>query len=339
MSGGAITNKRVNLARRPHGLPRREDWAFVAEPVRPPGPGEVVVAVTHISCDPAMRGWMDARRSYAVPVELGAVMRATAAGEVIESRDEELPVGARVTGMLGVQTHATVAGSALHRIDPALAPVPRYLGALGSSGLTAYFGIHDIGRPRHGETVVVSGAAGAVGSVAAQIAKLHGCRTIGIAGGAEKCGWLTDELGLDAAIDYKSEDLAARLAALTPDRVDVYFDNVGGEILDAVLPRLALRARVVFCGAISQYNATSSWAGPRNYRELLYNRASVTGMIVGDLVDRWPEGRKKLAEWVGEGAIKAREQVVAGEIEDFPATMLRLFRGENVGKLVLALER
>lgn len=280
---------------------------------------------------------MDDRRSYVKPIPLGGVMRAIAAGRVVASNSEELPTGTWVSGLLGAQQYAIADPAQLERIDPDQAPVPRFLGALGMTGLTAYFGMIEIGKPKPGDTVVVSGAAGAVGSVAAQIAKLLGCRTIGIAGGPEKCSWLTEGLGLDAAIDYKSEDVGQRLRELAPDRIDVYFDNVGGEILDAALARLALHARVVYCGAISQYNATEAW-GPKNYRSLLVNRASVTGMIVFDFIDRYPEARAQLAEWIEDGRIEAEEQIVRGTIDDFPQTLLALFAGENRGKLVLELE-
>jgi NADPH-dependent curcumin reductase len=235
-----------------------------------------------------------------------------------------------------VQEYALSDGSGLLRIDPDRAPVSLYIGALGIPGLTAYFGMRDIGHARAGETVVVSGAAGAVGSIAVQIATIEGCRVIGIAGGQEKCDWLTEGLNVDAAIDYKRADLAARLREATPDRIDVYFDNVGGEILDLALARLAVHARVVLCGGISQYNATSRW-GPLNYLSLLTNRASMTGLIVFDYQDRYEEAIDQLATWLGEGRLIVREQIVKGSIDRFPETLLGLFAGVNTGKLLLEL--
>jgi NADPH-dependent curcumin reductase len=319
-------------------LPKAEDWKSVVEPVPAPGDGQVVVEVTHISLDPAMRGWMNEGPSYIDPIDLGDVMRALGAGRVIASRSDALPEGSWVTGFLGVQQYAVCDTEDLHRIDPERAPVARYLGALGMTGLTAYFGMTEIGKPQEGDTVLVSGAAGAVGSVAAQIAKLEGCRTIGIAGGAEKCRWLTDELGLDAAIDYKNQSIDEELPRLAPDGVDVYFDNVGGEMLDSVLPQLAVGARVVYCGAISVYNSTEPW-GPKNFRYLIVNRASITGMIVFDFEERYPEAEEQLATWLDQGLIEPQEQIVTGTVEDFPTVLMQLFSGANLGKLVLEISK
>ena len=222
------------------------------------------------------------------------------------------------------------------KLDASLGPLTAYLGALGIPGLTAYFGLLDIGRPSEGGTVVVSAAAGGVGSVAGQIARIKGCRAIGIAGGPEKCGWLVDELGFDAAIDYKAEDVAGALAELAPAGVDIFFDNVGGEILDAVLTRLARGARVVISGGLSQYNADQG-RGPSNYIQLLWTRSSMTGFITTDYTDRYPEAVAELAGWLRDGKLRSREDVVRGSVADFPATLLRLFRGENTGKLVLQI--
>jgi NADPH-dependent curcumin reductase CurA len=288
-----------------------------------------------VSLDPAMRGWMNDARSYIPPVEIGAVMRAAAAGEVTASNHPGFAVGDHVTGAFGVQEHAISDGAGVVRADTALAALPTWLGTLGLTGMTAYFGLRDVGRAQAGDTVVVSGAAGAVGSVAGQIAKLDGCRAIGIAGGEEKCRWLVDDLGFDAAIDYRSEDVRRALRGHAPDGVDVYFDNVGGEILDAVLTRLARGARVVICGAVSQYNATGAVRGPSNYLSLLVARASMTGMIVFDYADRYAEAAAEMAGWLGDGRLTTREDVVEGGVEAFPETLLRLFRGENIGKLVL----
>jgi len=329
-------NHQLRLVSRPTGLPERSCWELTTEPVPTPANGEVMIEVSHISVDPAMRGWMTDRPSYIPPVALGEVMRAPAVGRVIASNNQALPTGSWVTGLLGVQEYAISDGSDLVRVDPDRAPVSLYIGALGIPGLTAYFGMRDIGRAAPGDTVVVSGAAGAVGSIAVQIAKIAGCRVIGVAGGPEKCAWLTEDLGVDVAIAYKSDDLGARLREATPDRIDVFFDNVGGEVLDRGLARLAVHGRIVLCGGISQYNATSPW-GPVNYLSLITNRASMTGLIVFDYEDRYPEAIDKLATWIDEGRLIVREQIVKGGIEQFHDTLLSLFAGDNTGKLLLEL--
>jgi NADPH-dependent curcumin reductase CurA len=288
----------------------------------------------YISLDPAMRGWMNDVRSYVPPVGLGEVMRAGGAGKVIASNDPGLAAGDIVTGGTGIQEYATLNARGLTKIDPALAPLPRYLGALGMPGLTAYFGLLSVCEPKEGETVVVSGAAGAVGSVAGQVAKIKGCRAVGIAGGPDKCRYLIDELGYDAAIDYKSDDVRRALRAACPDGVDIYFDNVGGEVLDLVLAQLARNARISICGAISQYNNTGPMRGPTNYMSLLVFHARMEGFVVSDYAAQFPEARREMAMWIGEGQLKAREHIVDG-IEKFPETFLMLFNGENFGKLVL----
>jgi NADPH-dependent curcumin reductase CurA len=331
------TNRQLRLAARPTGLPKESDWSLVEEPVPAPADGEFVVEVSHISLDPAMRGWMNAGASYIEPVEIGDVMRAGCVGRVTASQHPGFAVGEHVYGTFGVQEHALSDGKGAIKIDPSLAPAPTYLGTLGMTGLTAYFGMLDVGRVKQGETVVVSGAAGAVGSVAGQIAKLKGARAIGIAGGQEKCRWLVEELGFDAAIDYKSEDVRRALRTHAPGGVDVFFDNVGGEILDAVLTRLARGARIVICGAVSQYNNTEPVRGPSNYMSLLVFRASMTGMVVFDYAARYGEAMAELAGWMREGLIVSREHIVEGGVEAFNESLLKLFAGENVGKLVLAL--
>jgi len=330
------TNRQVRLAARPSGLPRRADFEFTSEAVPDPGPGEFVVAISHLSVDPAMRGWMSPRPSYMPPVEIGAVMRAGGIGRVIASEHPGFAVGEHVYGTFGVQEYATSDGRGVIKVDTSLAEPPVYLGALGMTGLTAYFALLDVGQPREGDTVVVSGAAGAVGSVAGQIAKIKGCRVIGIAGGPEKCRVVTEEFGFDAAIDYRLPGLRKTLRELAPDGVDVYFDNVGGEILDDVLTCIARGARIIICGAISQYNENEV-RGPANYMMLLVARASMTGMLVFDYFDRYPEGIAELAEWYRAGRLVAHETVVRGSVEDFPETLLMLFEGANTGKLVLAL--
>jgi NADPH-dependent curcumin reductase CurA len=332
------SNRQLRLTSRPSGLPERTDFAVTTESVPGPGDGEFVVEVTHVSIDPAMRGWMKDVRSYMPPVGIGEVMRAGAIGRVTASMHSGFAVGDWVSGVFGVQEYAVSDGRGVYRVDPDVAPLPTHLGALGLTGLTAYFGLFDVGRPKPGDTVVVSGAAGAVGSVAGQLARIHGCRVIGIAGGPDKCRRLVEELRFDAAIDYKNQDVTAELRRLAPTGLDVYFDNVGGDILDAALTRLARGARIVICGAISQYNAERVH-GPSNYLMLLVARASMTGMLVLDYADRYPEAMARLAGWLHAGELLAREEVVHGSVEDFVPVLLRLFTGANNGKLVLALDR
>jgi NADPH-dependent curcumin reductase len=332
------TSTQVRLAARPNGLPKPSDWEFVQEPLPSPADGEFLVSISHLSLDPAMRGWMNAGASYIEPVEIGDVMRAGAVGVVSASGHPGFAVGEHVYGNFGVQEHALSDGRGVFKIDPSLAPAPTYLGTLGMTGLTAYFGLLDVGKLKEGDTVVVSGAAGAVGSVAGQIAKIKGARVIGIAGGEEKCRWLIEELGFDAAINYKGEDVRKALRTHAPDGVDVFFDNVGGEILDAVLTRLARGARIVICGAVSQYNATEAVYGPTNYLSLLVFRASMTGMVVFDFASRYPEGMAAIAGWMNEGRLVSREHILDGGISAFPDALLKLFAGENIGKLVLSLE-
>ena len=337
MADSNVMNRQVRLAARPMGLPKPSDWKFTEEAVREPAEGELLVEVSHISLDPAMRGWMNDAKSYIRPVAIDEVMRAGGAGKVIASRHPDFKAGELVAGSFGVQKYALSDGKGVRKVDTRFAPLSTYLGALGMPGMTAYFGLLDIGKPKPGETVVVSGAAGAVGSVVGQIAKITGCRAVGIAGGADKCAYLTEKLGFDAAIDYKSEDVKAALKTHCPDGIHVYFDNVGGDILDAALSRLALHARIVICGAISQYNNTTPVKGPANYLSLLVNRASMTGMVVFDYADRYAEGAREMAQWIAAGKLVAKEDVVEGGIDAFPETLLKLFKGENFGKLVLAL--
>jgi NADPH-dependent curcumin reductase CurA len=332
-----LVNAQCRLAARPVGLPQASDWSYVEEPAPEPGDGEFRVQVEYLSLDPAMRAWMNPGRSYVPPVEIGEVMRAAGIGRVIDSRHPDYDVGEQVYGVFGVQRYAISDGSGVTRVDTTLAPAPVHLGVLGISGLTAYFGLLDIGKPEPGQTVVVSGAAGSVGNIVGQIARIKGCRAIGIAGGPDKCRWLVEELGFDAAIDYKAGELRSQLKASAPDGVDVFFDNVGGEVLDQVLRRLARGARVVISGAVSQYNATEAPRGPANYMQLLVTRSSMTGFVIFDYADRFGEGVAQLAQWLQAGELRSREDIVQGDIDQFPDVLLRLFRGENTGKLVLAL--
>ena len=327
-------NHQFRLASRPEGMVGREHFDYVEEALPGLQDGQVLVKIDYISLDPAMRGWMAEGRSYVPPVEIGEVMRAATAGEIVESKSEQLSVGDKVSGWLGVQEYAVCEDSAVFKVDAETVPLSKYVGALGMPGMTAYFGLLEIGAPKEGETVVVSGAAGAVGSLVGQIAKVKGCRVVGIAGGPEKCEWIVQELGFDAAIDYKSQDVGEGLREHCPEGVDVYFDNVGGEILDAALARLARNARVVICGAISQYNNLDKVQGPSNYMSLLVNRARMEGFVVIDYMGRMAEGMQQMGAWIAEGKVVAREDFVAG-FDSFPDALAKLFAGENVGKLVL----
>ena len=330
-------NHQIRLAQRPKGTPGPEVWEHTEEPVGEVKDGQVLVEVQYLSLDPAMRGWMNEGRSYIPPVGLGEVMRAGGVGRVVASGDSRFSEGDRVSAITGVQEYALLDAAGVFPVDTSIAPLPRYLGALGMTGMTAYFGLLEIGQPREGETVVVSGAAGAVGSMVGQIARIKGCRAVGIAGGPEKCGWLTGELGFDAAIDYRSEPLVPALRRAAPEGIDVYFDNVGGETLDAALACLARGARIPICGAISQYNAAEGMRGPANYMSLLVNRARMEGFVVFDFAARYREAVTEIAGWLEDGSLIAREDIVEGGIEAFHETLLRLFRGENTGKLVLTV--
>jgi NADPH-dependent curcumin reductase len=334
-----LTNHQFRLAARPQGLPKRSDWNYTEEPVRDPGAGEVLVKTLYLSLDPAMRGWMNEGRSYVPPVGIGEVMRAGGAGRVIASGNPAFAVGDHVTGVLGAQEYALVGADAargLTKVDPKLVPLPVYLAALGVTGLTAYFGLLEVGQAKAGDTVVISGAAGATGLVAGQIAKIKGCRAVGIAGGAEKCNYIVKELGFDAAIDYKKESVLEALRQHCPKGINVYFDNVGGDILDAALANIARGARLVICGAVSQYNSTTGIKGPSNYLSLLVNSARMEGFIVFNYQARYGEAAREMAGWMMAGKLKSKEDIVEG-FQTFPDTLLRLFRGENLGKLMIKL--
>jgi len=338
MTNAFPPNQQFLLAARPVGLPQRHDWRFHEQAVAEPGDGEVLVKVLYLSLDPAMRGWMNEGRSYIRPVAIGEVMRAGGVGVVVASRSPRFAVGDHVMGGTGVQRYwsgpADDKGANLVRIDPAVGHLTAWLNVLGMPGMTAYFGLLDVCQARAGETVVVSGAAGAVGMTVGQVAKRIGCRVVGIAGGAEKCAFVVERLGFDACIDYKAGQVGAGLKEHCPQGVDVYFDNVGGDILDIVLTRINLRARIVICGAISQYNATGAVKGPANYLALLVNRARMEGMVVFDYAARYPQAVAQLAEWLQQGALQSHEHVVDG-FEGFPEALLMLFEGRNLGKLVL----
>jgi NADPH-dependent curcumin reductase len=329
-----LTNHKFLLAARPVGMPKRTDWNFVEEPVAELKDGELLVQVLYVSLDPAMRGWINDVRSYVPPVGIGEVMRAFGVGIVTGSRNPRFALQDCVSGLFGVQEYALSDGQKITKIDPKAAPLPKYLSVLGMTGMTAYFGLLDTAQPKPGETVVVSAGAGAVGALVGQIAKILGCRVVGIAGGPEKCRYITQELGFDAAIDYKSQDVRAALRTHCPEGIHVYFDNVGGAILEAALANLARGARIVICGAISQYNNIGPMTGPRNYMSLLVNRASMKGMLVFDYADRFPEAGAQMSAWMAAGKLKSREDIVEG-LATFPETLLKLFTGENMGKLML----
>ena len=345
------TNHQVRLAARPSGLPTAADWQFTEEPVGAPAEGGVLVRTLALSLDPAMRGWMNEGKSYIPPVGIGEVMRAGGIGVVVASRNAAFAVGDHVTGSPGVQEYCLIPAdqvkrSGLSKVDLALGSVTQWLNVLGMPGMTGYFGLMDVGQPQAGETVVVSGAAGAVGQTVGQMARIKGCRVVGIAGGPAKCDWVVKELGFDACIDYKAAAPAGSskwdavregLKQHCPAGVDIYFDNVGGDILDQVLARINRRARTVICGAISQYNNTTPVQGPKNYLSLLVNRARMEGIVVFDYAPRYPQAIAEMAGYLKDGRMKSREDVVEGGVAAFPATLNKLFTGENFGKLVLKL--
>lgn len=323
------------MAAHPAGPLGDEHFDLVEEPVPEPAEGEALVRTLYLSLDPAIRVWMNGVDTYVPGIQVGDVMRAGGLGEVVRSRDPAHGEGDVVFGMMHWSDYylARSGHDGLTTV-PRHEPLTAYLSVFGVTGLTAYFGLLDIGRPKEGETVVVSGAAGATGSVAGQIARITGCRVIGIAGGPEKCAWLIDELGFDAAIDYKSEDVSARLRETCPDGIDVFFDNVGGEILDAALGQLALHGRVVLCGAISQYDTADLAPGPRNVINLIPQRGRMQGFILLDYRDRFLEAIPQLMQWVQEGRIRYAEDVVEG-LENAPAAFRTLFTGANTGKLIV----
>ena len=340
-----LVNHQIRLAARPVGLPKATDWAHTSEPVAEPDDGGVVVQTLALSLDPAMRGWMNEGKSYIAPVGIGEVMRAGGVGKVLASHNDRFKVGDMVSGGLGVQEYASFSADALKssglsKIDLRLGSLTQWLNVLGMPGMTGYFGLTDIGQPQPGETLVVSGAAGAVGQTVGQMGKIKGCKVVGIAGGAAKCDWVVKELGFDACIDYKASPNAVRdgLKTHCPDGVDIYFDNVGGEILDTVLTRIRRHARIIICGAISQYNNTTPVQGPKNYLSLLVNRARMEGMVVFDYAQRYPQAVAELSAYLKEGRMHSREDVVRG-LEQFPAALLKLFNGDNFGKLVLEVAK
>ena len=330
-----MSNRMVKLARRPRGMVTRQDFSFEDGPVPEPGAGEFRVRVEYVSLDPAMRGWMNEGRSYVPPIKIGELMRGYAAGTVEKSNNPAFKPGDAVQGLFGVQRYAVSNGERVVKVDTGKAPLQRWIGGLGMPGWTAYFGLLEIGQPKAGETVVVSAAAGAVGSVVGQIARIKGCRAVGIAGGADKCRYVTDELGFNACVDYKAGNLAAQLKGACPKGIDVDFENVGGEVFDTVLGQMNVFGRIALCGLIAGYNATEAPAGPKNIRAVLTQRLKLQGLIVFDWAARIPEAIAELGKWYSEGKLKIREDVREGGIDAFPDVLNLLYTGGNQGKLVL----
>lgn len=332
-----MTNKRITLAARPAGFPRETDFHLIETPVPEPADGQLLVRVLYTSVDPYLRGRMSRAKSYAPPFEIGDVILSGAVGVVEQSRDPKFQPGEIVGGMFGWQQYAVAKTKELRKIDPAIAPITTAMGVLGMPGLTAYFGLLDICNPKAGETVVVSGAAGAVGSYVGQIAKIQGCRTVGIAGGDDKVEYLLNELGYDAAFNYRKDtDYRAKLQELCPEGIDIYFDNVGGPITDAVFLNMNQKARISVCGQISQYNLEKPEMGPRMLGMLIVKRARVEGFLIFDYAARYAEGLERLSKWLREGKLKYRETVAEG-IENAPKAFIGMLRGENIGKQLVKI--
>ncbi len=331
-----MANRQAMLVARPKpGLISRDIFVFADAAIPEPGAGQFRVKIVYISLDPAMRGWINEGRSYVAPVALGEVMRAYAVGHVEASQHPEFKTGDAVQGLFGVQQYAISDGKRVVKVDPKLAPLERWVGGLGMPGWTAYFGLIEVGKPKAGETVVVSAASGAVGSIVGQIAKIKGCRAVGIAGGAEKCRYVVEALGFDACVDYKGGNLAADLRAACPDGIDVNFENVGGDILDTVLLQMNTFGRIAVCGLISAYTATEAPPGLKNLRAVLTQRLAMRGLIVFDWADRIDEAIRELGAWHSAGRLKIREDVRDGGIDAFPDVVNQLYTGGNFGKLVL----
>ena len=332
-----MINKKMILINRPTGIPEKNTWSFEEELISDIKDGQILIKHQYISLDPAMRGWMNNSKSYIPPVEIGTVMRAGTVGEVIQvNNNTNFKVGDFVSGWGGVQEYSISDGKNYSIIKDKNNPIHRYLGALGMPGMTAYFGIINEGKIKSGDIVLVSAAAGAVGSLVGQIAKIKGCKVIGIAGGNEKCKYVKEQLGFDEVIDYKNDNIYSSLKKYCPEGIDVYFDNVGGEILDAALAKLRMNARIVICGAISQYNNTSRTKGPSNYLSLLVNRATMKGMVVFDYKNDYPMAINQISEWFNQGKLKSNESIFEG-IDNFYETFLKLFNGNKRGKLILKL--
>lgn len=336
-----MTAERINrqflLDARPVGEIKYSDFALVETEMPTAGEGELLIKVLYLAVEPAMRGWMENRADYVAPLELGDIMRGYGTGEVIESNNPDYPVGTRVSGGFGWQEYLVSDGKSVPlQVIAEDIDLPAAMGVLGVTGLTAYFGLYEIGQPKKGDTILVSGAAGATGSVVVQLARIAGCRVIGIAGTGEKCDWVTGELGAEAAINYREQDVEAELRALCPDGINIYYDNVGGEILDMALARLADNARVVICGGISRYNLTGEIPGPKNYFNLVFRRARMEGFIVSDYASRFGEAIAVLSEYLRDGKLKHHETILDG-FEKMPDALMGLFSGSNMGKQLVRL--
>ncbi len=329
-------NRMITLAARPVGFPQESDFSLVEDAIPTPAAGEVLVRSSFLSLDPYMRGRMSEARSYAKPTQIGEVMTGQVVGEVVTSEDVRFAPGDTVVGQLGWQEHAVARAGTVRKVDTALAPPQAYLHALGATGLTAYFGLVDVGRPKPGDTVVVSGAAGAVGQIVGQLAKIAGCRTVGIAGGPEKVADLTGEYGYDVGIDYKGDDLNAALKEACPRGVDVYFDNVGGALSETVFRRLAIGGRVAVCGQISQYNLAEAELAPRNLGFLIVLRARLEGFLISDYAHRFEEGLTRLGALLADGRLTYREDVTEG-LEQAPRAFIGMLNGANRGKTLIKL--
>lgn len=331
-------NRQITLAARPVGYPKTSDFNLVETAIPTPGEGQVLVKSLYLSVDPYMRGRINQAKSYAANVQIGDVMVGGVIAEVAASKHADFEVGDIVNAHIGWQEYGVAGGDELRKIDPGLAPISTGAGILGMPGLTAYFGLLEVGKLQEGETVFVSGAAGAVGTVVGQIAKIKGCRVIGTAGTDEKVAYILDELGFDAAFNYKNvSDYTAKLAELCPDGIDVYFDNVGGRITDAVFPNLRIKGRVVICGQISQYNLENPEVGPRFLWNLITKRARIEGFLVFEFADRHPEALVQMGEWVQQGKLKYRETIAEGGIAAAPAAFISMLKGGNIGKQLVKI--
>lgn len=332
------TNTQVLLASRPVGTPKAENFDIVRKPIPVPGDGEILVRTIYLSIDPYMRGRMDDAKSYAASVAIGGVMTGGVVGQVLQSRNPKFSEGDFVLGMFGWQSYAVSDGTLVRKLDPATAPISTAVGVLGMPGLTAYVGLLDIGEPKAGNTVVVSAASGAVGSVVGQIAKIKGCRVVGVAGPPEKCAYVTDELGFDACVSHRSETLKADLAAACPDGIDVYYENVGGKVFDAVLPLMNDFGRIPVCGLIANYNLTELPPGPdmsaRVMRNVLTKRLKIQGFIVTDRYDRFQAFERDMGGWIRDASLKYREDIIDG-LENAPDALIGVLAGRNFGKMLV----
>lgn len=328
------TNRKITLKSRPNGYPTPADFEMIEEPIPQPGEGEALVQAIWLSLDPYMRGRMSEGASIAGPLPLGEVMIGGVVGRIVKSRNPSFSAGEIVEGNLGWQEYAISNGADLRRVDVSLGPLSTALGILGMTGMTAYFGFLDVCDPKPGDVVVVSAASGAVGQVVGQIAKIAGCYVVGTAGSQDKIDYIVNELGFDAGINYKTENIGEAIAAACPNGVDVYFDNVGGPVTDAVMENLALRARIAICGQISQYNLSEPELGPRNIRMLNVRQAKMEGFVVFQYAARHDEGRQRISQWISEGKMKYKEDIIEG-IENAPTAFIGMLRGDNFGKMLI----